>query len=285
MKDKKTIIHNSVNNEAVTVKGHRLSDIVEFNEKGVKALLEGKVIGNSIVFFDSVVSTNDEAKNMGFDGAREGSVVVALKQTGGRGSKGRSWLSCDGEGIFCSVITRPKIAFSDVPVITLIAGLSVCRALRKVTKTDALIKWPNDIVINGKKICGILSESYTAGEGMDFVVTGIGINCDNEKFEGELETIATSVMIETGEKINKAYLLAEVLNEFEKDYFAFIKYGFEAMYDEYKALSAVIGKNVRINGAESYYAEAVDIKKSGELVVKADGKERTVYANEVSLRF
>ena len=285
MDDKKTIILNSVNNEAMAVKGHRLSDIDEFNEEAVKALLKSKIMGNSIKFFDTVISTNDEARNIGFDGAKEGTVIVAKKQTGGRGSKGRSWMSADGEGIFCSVITRPDIDFAFVPVITLIAGLSVCRALRRVTKADALIKWPNDIVINGKKICGILSESYTTGVGVDFVVTGIGINCDNKKFEGELESIATSVMIETGEKISKAQLLAQVLNEFEKDYSAFIKYGFEALYDDYKALSAVIGKKVRITGKENYDAEVVDIRKSGELVVRVNGKERDVYANEVSLRF
>ncbi len=285
MKDKNIIIHNNVNNEAVTVKGHRLSDIVEFNEEGVKKLLSTEAFGRNIIFFDSLTSTNDEAKNMGFDGAEEGTVVVAKKQTGGRGSKGRSWLSSEGEGIFCSVITRPEIDFTSVAVITLIAGLSVCKALRSVTKMDALIKWANDIVINGKKICGILSESYTSGAAVDFVVTGIGINCDNEKFEGELETIATSVIIETGEKINKAYLLTKVLDEFEKDYSAFIKFGFDALYDEYKALSAVIGKKVKIIGKENYEAEAVDIKKSGELVIRVDGKERDIYANEVSLRF
>ena len=129
MDDKKTIILNSVNNEAVAVKGHRLSDIDEFNEEAVKALLKSKVMGNSIKFFDTVISTNDEARNIGFDGAKEGTVIVAKKQTGGRGSKGRSWMSSDGEGIFCSVITRPDIDFAFVPVITLIAGLSVCRAL------------------------------------------------------------------------------------------------------------------------------------------------------------
>lgn len=276
MEKEAVLKNNMAYNEAVTGKGYRLSDIQPF--------LETRFMGRSLKVVETTASTNDDAKEAGFEGAKEGYVIAALNQTNSRGSKGRSWSSKDGEGLYFSFITRPHIDFAMIPAITLITGLSVCKAIRKVTGAEVFIKWPNDIVINGKKLCGILSESYFTEE--PFVVTGVGINCDTEKFEDELIDIATSIKLETGENVDKAYLLAEVLNNFEKNYTAFIENGFEAVYDEYKALSAVLGKKVRIITAEgSFEAEAVDIKKSGELVVKVNGEEKCVYAGEVSLRF
>lgn len=238
-----------------------------------------------ILCFDTLSSTNDEARRLGFDGAKEGTVISAKNQTNGRGSKGRTWLSADGEGLCFSVITRPNIAVDSVPAITLIAGLSVCTAIRRLTGIDALIKWPNDVVVGRRKICGILSESFASGYDLDFAVTGIGINCDTLCFPGELETIATSVIIESGRRINKARLLAEVLNEFEINYRAFVEDGFETVCEKYKALSAVLGKTVKIIGAQSFEAVAVDIGKGGELIVLEGNAERAVYSGEVSLRF
>ena len=276
MEKEAVLKNNMAYNEAVTEKGYRLSDIQRF--------LESEFMGKDIHIFETTTSTNDDAKEMGFDGAKEGTVIVALNQTKGRGSKGRSWETKKGEGLYFSFITRPKIDFTMIPAITLITGLSVCKAIRKVSGAEVFIKWPNDIIINGKKLCGILSESYFTEE--PFVVTGVGINCDTEIFEEELLDIATSIKLETGRNVDKALLLAEVLNNFEKNYTAFIENGFEAVYDEYKALSAVIGKKVKIITADgSFEAEACDIKKSGELLVKVNGEEKCVYAGEVSLRF
>ncbi len=273
-----------LNNEESKAVGKNADRLEVFNEESVKALLKTKVMGKNIKFFDLIGSTNDELRSLAYDGAAEGAAVVALNQTTGRGRNGRSWMSADGEGIYFSVLTRPEIEFSKTPVITLISGLSVCKAIRKITGIDALIKWPNDIVVNGKKLCGILSEADAGIDKVNFVVTGIGINCDTKKFPDDLEEIATSVMIEKEEKIDKAKLLAEILLEFEKNYFGYIKDGFGAFFDEYKALSAVIGKPVKIIGKDTFLAEAVDIQKDGGLVVKSNGKEMVVYSGEVSLR-
>lgn len=271
--------------EAVNNRGYRLVASGEYNAPAVCERLRTNVFGRNIKFYKTISSTNDKLKNLAVSGEKEGTVIAALHQSAGRGRRGRTWTSAEGEGVYFSLLTRPELSIGEASVITLVAGLSVCRVLRDLFGIDALIKWPNDIVCGGKKLCGILSETGAEGYDVSYIVTGIGINTDESAFDGELKDIATSVFMETGKKPNKAEILAEVLNRFENDYNNYIANGFGAVKEEYKALSAVLGRRVRILGAREIEGTAEDICDDGALAVRDDsGKIRQVYSGEVSLR-
>lgn len=239
--------------------------------------------GRKIHCFDTVSSTNDVLRDIAFKGAGEGTVVCAKNQHSGRGRNGRSWLSPNGKGIYMSILFRPDTDLQKVPSLTLLCGLSVCEAIRK-NGVDALIKWPNDVVINGKKLCGILAEANFC-EKLNFVVVGIGINCDSVEFDEEIKDIATSMSLESGKETDKAKLLGDILSCIDENYDNFKKFGFKGICEKYKALSAVLGKCVNILGKEAYKALALDINEDGSLVVEKNGEKRTVFSGEVSLRF
>lgn len=270
--DKKLLEFNNEKTEAVSIFGDRLG-LVE----------EKTVSGHKVFVFDTVSSTNDVLKDVAYEGACEGVVICAENQHSGRGRNGRSWLSADGEGIYMSILFRPHIEFEKVPALTLLCGLSVCEAIRK-NGVDALIKWPNDVVINGKKLCGILAEADFS-EKLNFVVVGIGINCDTVEFDDEIKDIATSMYLESGKKIDKEKILGDVLSCIDENYYDFLKLGFKGICEKYKALSAVLGKCVNILGKEVYTALALDINDDGSLVVEKNGERKTVFSGEVSLRF
>ena len=141
-----------------------------------------------VILLESTVSTNDECKSLAFEGEKEGTLVIADEQTGGKGRIGRAWSSPRGEGIWMSLILRPDINPYFVSSITLLAGLSVCKALKNFG-IDAGIKWPNDVWIKGKKVCGILTEMNASADGIDFVVVGIGVNVNTSIFPQELEIL------------------------------------------------------------------------------------------------
>ena len=271
--------------EAVTNRGYRLITSGEYNAAAICEKLETDFIGRSIRFYKDIPSTNDKLKTLAATGEKDGTAVVAVTQSAGRGRRGRIWLSAEDKGVYFSLLVRPEIGLADASAITLVAGLSVCRALNDAFGVKALIKWPNDVTCGGKKICGILSEMGAEGYDISYIVIGIGINTDESHFDGELKDIATSVYMETGAKPDKAAVLAEVLNRFEKYYNIYIKDGFEALKAEYKALSTVIGKRVHVLGVNGFDGVAEDVLNDGALVVRdTDGRLRNVYSGEVSLR-
>jgi len=239
---------------------------------------------NNVIVLDRIGSTNDECKRMASDGAEEGTLVIAEEQTGGKGRLGRSWSSPKGNGIWMSLILRPQVNLYNVSAITLAAGLAVCKALNNFG-VEAGIKWPNDVYINGKKVCGILTEMSASSEGVDYVVVGMGINVNTPYFPQELENIACSLYTETNKKYERNTIITEVLKQFEKYYDAFLADGFSAIKNEYKRNCINIGKRVNVLSAESYEALAVGINDSGELVVRKDnGEETVVFSGEVSIR-
>lgn len=270
--DKKLLEFNKDEAEAASIFGNRLGLVEEKN-----------VSEHKVFVFDTVSSTNDVLKEAAYEGASEGTVICAKGQFKGRGRNGRSWLSAEGEGIYMSILFRPDIDFQKVPALTLLCGLSVCEAVRK-NGVDAFIKWPNDIVVNGKKLCGILAEADFS-QRLNFVVVGIGINCDNIEFDEEIKAIATSMCLESGKKTDREKLLSDILSCIDKNYDEFKKFGFKGICEKYKALSAVLGKYVNILGKEAYTALAVDINEDGSLVVEKNGERKTVFSGEVSLRF
>ncbi len=240
----------------------------------IRKNLTARVVGSEIFCYDKLASTNIEAKeNASFP---EGSVFVAEEQTAGRGRLSRSWSSEAGAGIYMSILLKPSIAAEQVSCITLICGLAVCRALG-----NAGIKWPNDVVIGGKKVCGILTERLTGGE----IIAGVGVNVNNSKFPEELADIATSLYIEEGKRRDRNMLLAKILNELDSLYAEFLAGGFSAVREEYIKNCVTLGKRVRIiTPAGEYEAEAVSIAENGGLVIMRGGKTEVITSGEVSVR-
>lgn len=276
------------NIESVTKKGYLLIDSNNgFNEYEIKNYLKTEFIGKNILFFDRLDSTNDEAKRQALNETVEGTVITCRNQTNGKGRMGRHWESETGNGLWFSVILKPVIPVKNAVQITLLGGIAALKAIRKVTGAEAFIKWPNDIVINGKKAVGILTEMSAEIESVKFVVLGIGINVNNDVFEGELAEKATSLKIETKKNYSRNIILCEVLNEFEKLYIKYIsEKSFKYFVDEYEKLCINLGRNVKVI-CKDYNIEgtAVGIDEGGELIIKDyNGVITSIYSGEVSVR-
>lgn len=273
--------------EAISNKGYYLlpeQDI--YNDIEIKEALNTKLIGKQLYFYDEVDSTNNIIRKLAMEGEKEGTVVVAEIQTAGKGRRGKSWQSPKGTGIWFSILLRPNITPPETPLLTLLAGLAVCRAIRKHTNLKAEIKWPNDILISGKKICGILTELDAEMESVHFVITGIGINVNIESFPKELQQTATSLKIEKGECISRKKILKAVIEEFEEIYLQYEKEcSFLPFMKEYKSHCINIGKELKVLSKQPFIARGIDITEQGELVVeKTTGERVTVLSGEVSIR-
>lgn len=230
-----------------------------------------------MICYDCVDSTNLEAKRN--SQMEDRTVFTAVTQTGGRGRLGRKWVS-DENGLWMSVLLKPDISPAQCSLVTLVAGLAVCSVVE-----NSGIKWPNDIVTGSKKVCGILTEMSSSAGKLDFIVCGIGINLNNEKFPEELSEIATSVYLEKGVKTDREKFLEMLLSRFEFYYSRFIENGFSCLVDEYRKKCITLGKNVTVSRAgEIYPAKAVDINENGELIVETENGTETVMSGEVSVR-
>lgn len=270
--------------ESVTNKGYRLTKSPDrLTAAELSDGLSTSLIGQHAVFFEETDSTNIQAKR--FSEQPDGTVFVTECQTGGKGRLGRSWFGPPGVGVWMSLLLKPSLAPEDVPQLTLIAGLAVCRAVRTVSHLPAMIKWPNDVILNGKKICGILTELSAEMEQVNFVVCGIGVNVNTEGFGGELSKKATSLLIESGTPQDRKAIAQSVLTEFEALYRLFLKEGFSPLLPEYKSFCATLGKDVTISRAgKEESARAVDIDSSGCLVIDQSGTRTSIQSGEVSVR-
>lgn len=275
------------NIEAVNNRGYHIIDDVDIiNEKEIQDAIHTEILGKKIIFKDTVTSTNDVIKYIAEKGEKEGTVAVSEIQTAGRGRMGRKWESERGDGLWFSILLRPDIDPRKAPMLTLLAGLCVCRAARRVTGLDVSIKWPNDVIINDKKICGILTEMSTEIQKINYIVVGIGINVNTENFPEELSDVATSLKKEAGKDFSRKELLNEVLKDFEMYYNKYVKYGdFSIFTEEYEKMCNTIGRDINVIGRETYPAKAVGINESGELIVeKENGTREIVFSGEVSVR-
>lgn len=249
-------------------------------KNGLRTERIGKV---DIHHYKSITSTNDEAYRLAEAGEPEGVVVIAETQIGGKGRLGRKWVSPKRSGIYMSLILRPDVETDAVPTITLIAALSVAKALNNIDGIDARIKWPNDIMIGSKKVCGILTEMKAQPDRVDFIVLGMGINVNTSR--GRLPDSATSIKNVTGKECDRGAIVRRVLEEFEKDYKEFQKGRFAALRKECKKLSLILGKKVEITEHHrKIKGKAVDIDEKGALVVlERDGTLRRVFSGDVVL--
>ena len=198
----------------------------------IKKNLKTKMIGREICYYKEIGSTNDEAKRLAKLDAEEGTVVIAENQTHGKGRLGRRWDSKEGESLTFSVIVKPHISSSKRFPITLLGALSAVRTIRLQTDLQVKVKWPNDIVIEGKKVGGVLSEASQSKKGPDSIIIGIGINVNNADFPPRLRDKASSLKLEGGKGISREKLFQGILEEFENLYFLFLSQGGHAILNE-----------------------------------------------------
>lgn len=265
---------------SVTNKGYKFMKSEDmFSGETIKEKLKTDFMATNICFLNMTDSTNEEAKR--HSDMPDGTLFVSEIQTGGKGRLGRNWASERGVGVWMSLLLKPNLLPQEISQITLIAGIAVCKALGN----NFMIKWPNDIVAETKKVCGILTEMSAEMERVNYVICGIGINVNNEKFDEELLSKATSMYLYTGKKQNRAKIAAAVMNEFEPLYKIFLKSGFEGVRDIYKEHCITLEREVQvIYKNKTVVGKAVDISADGGLEVETDQGRITVTSGEVSVR-
>ncbi len=255
----------------------------------IKAGLGTEVLGSVIISYAQTSSTNNIAMDLAADGMQEGTLVVAEGQTSGRGRRKRRWISPVGTSILASLILRPPIAAHEAHVVTLISTAAVAQAIRSITQLPALIKWPNDVIINGKKVSGVLTEMRTEAGRVSFLVVGIGVtvNISRDRFPAEITEVATSLSAELGRDVSRIGVLQEILRQLEHRYMKLKKRENDTLVAEWKNLSATIGCQVSISLPRRIVrGHAIDIDETGALLIRVDtGQIQRITADEaISLR-
>jgi BirA family biotin operon repressor/biotin-[acetyl-CoA-carboxylase] ligase len=245
--------------------------------------LSTSYIGREIHYYPEVDSTNEVAKRLAQEGVPEGTIVIAESQRRGRGRRGKKWLSPSG-GVWMTIILRPDIPPSKAPQLTLVTGVAVAETLDQECRLDVGIKWPNDILIGEKKVCGILTEASANPQGLEYVVVGIGIdlNVDVNNFPPELREGATSLKHELEKEISGAKLVQQFLSNFEKLYNDFKTGKFPEILNQWRRLSKTIGTSVEVHKkGRIVRGEAVGINKEGVLILETDdGSLRKIISGE-----
>lgn len=274
--------------EAQQNKGYRLMAAPDLmTEAEIKSLMHTDWVAKEVLYFDTIDSTNTKAQELAEKGYQSGTLVVADKQESGKGRRGRSWVSPSGTGIFMTLMIKPDINPNNASMLTLVAALAVAKAITSVTGEEAMIKWPNDIVVSGKKVCGILTEMNAQFDYINHIVVGIGINVHNESFPEEISQMASSLMIEAGGKrFHRAQIIAETMSYFEQYYDTFLKtQDLSALVREYDKLLVNRNKSVRVlDPKEPFDGKAMGITPKGELIVDTWESRKLVSSGEVSVR-
>lgn len=274
--------------QAVQNRGYLLvSEDEVFGQNELESRMDTKWAGHPVNFYDTVNSTNLRAKLDADNGAPEGALVVADMQTAGRGRRGRTWSSPAGLNVYFTLILKPQYVPDKASMVTLVMALAVAEGIRETCGVEAGIKWPNDIVANGKKVCGILTEMSVERDFIHHVVIGVGINVGLQEFAPELAATATSLQAECGRKVPKAALVANIMKAFEKHYEVFRgKADLSGLIGSYNEMLVNRDREVRVLDPKGEYSGiARGINEVGELLVELpDGRVEKVYAGEVSVR-
>ncbi len=251
--------------------------------------------GKRIIALRTVPSTNDFARQEAENGAPEGTVIVADEQTAGRGRLSRGWYSPPGLGIWISIVLRPQVSPEVAPSLTFCASVAVARAVRALHSVDVSLKWPNDVLLKGRKVCGILTEMKATRGSVEYVICGIGINVSQtpSDFPAALRETATSLLSATGRKVERVQLFSEVIEQIEALYDQFLREGPAACIGEWRLMCPFFGKRVRVververrpePGETSVEGTFFGIEDNGALVVRLDsGVHRTFVAGDVEL--
>ena len=253
---------------AVPHLGYRLLSIPDrLLPSEVSENLRTKFMGKKIYYYDTIASTMDAATELGMKDSPEGTIVIAEAQTKGRGRLGRSWLSPKYKGIYFSLILRPRISPNQAPILTLLAVVSVCEAIRETSGLDVRIKWPNDILIKRKKLGGVLTELNAEMDEIRFVVIGIGLNVNNDK--RSLISQASSLKAELKEDVSRIILLKKLLARLDVNYRQFSEVSHQTIIKKWRNLSYTLGRRVKvISHYKRIEGVAVDIDIDGGLLLR-----------------
>ncbi|WP_249866183.1 biotin--[acetyl-CoA-carboxylase] ligase [Paenibacillus konkukensis] len=273
--------------EAVSRKGYRLvAKPDKLDVEAVLGRLHTRVLGRSIHYMNEVDSTNNVARELVQQGAQEGTLVVAEQQLAGRGRLGRKWHSPKGKGLWMTLILKPRIPLHFTPQLTLLVAVALCRSLRQITSLPIGIKWPNDLLIDGKKISGILLESSAEEENLNYVVAGVGIGVNllpDDYPDDELRAKATSLAIEAGHTMDRSEILVAFLQELESLYDIYHEQGFGPIKLLWEALSVSLNRPVTCQTPKGLAeGTSLGIDESGALIVKLqDGTVTKWYSGDI----
>jgi len=246
------------------------------------------LLGKELHFYREVTSTNSIARQMARSGASEGTIVMSRSQSAGRGRLQRQWFCPPGKGLLLSMILRPRISVQFIPQLTLLTAVVVAETIKNVTGCAAGIKWPNDIYINNKKVCGILAETSFSSTNVAYVIIGLGlnVNLDTNQLPPDCKETSTSLSLEMGQNVSRIRLLKQFIISWDEHMQGFIKAGHPYLRSKWIENNVTIGKNVSINkGDYSVYGLAVDVSEKGGLIVRlSDGSLQEYLAEDVSLR-
>ena len=261
--------------EAVPSRGYRLissPDVINPHE--VAAQLDGTTIGRHLEFLQQTTSTNADAFRLAEDGAVEGTVVLADAQSGGKGRRGRVWSSPAGVNLYCSVVLRPAIMPHEAPQLTFLSAVAVARAIELTTNLTPEIKWPNDLLISGKKVAGLLNEMSAETDGINFVILGIGVNLNMTagQLPDDLRHPATSLLLEAGSGVDRSRFVSTVLNELDRLYRDFLANGFGPVREEWQHRCNANGRRVIVSdsGTACTGGMFVGIDADGSLLLRSD---------------
>ncbi|MCJ7616385.1 MAG: biotin--[acetyl-CoA-carboxylase] ligase [Desulfobacterales bacterium] len=275
--------------ESASKKGYLLSESSDpITADEIRQGLCTKVFGKkNIIFLNETDSTNTRAKELAAQGAPEGTLVIAEKQTEGRGRRGRSWFSPPGGGIYFSLILRPVISPGETPKITLMTAVVLAETLISLMKLKLRIKWPNDILVNGKKLAGILTEISTEMDAVNYIIVGLGLNVNTqfEKFPQDIKENATSILIENGKQFPRVRLIQHYLKLYEIYYDMFKNNDFEPIMKRWRELADIIGKQIRVDViGKTHIGKVVDVDNDGVLILKDDqGRLQRIFSGDVTL--
>lgn len=280
--------------EAIQNKGYRMGNVPDtLLPHELESIRKTCWAGKKIFYYDHLESTNATAKKLAEEGAGHGSLVIADMQTAGKGRRGRHWNSPKGEGIWATLILKPDIEPGRAAMLTLVMAMAVTRAIERVTGLTPQIKWPNDVVLEGKKVCGILTEMSMQTDFVNHIVIGTGINVHNQEFTGELADKATSLDVQLKravghekKKVKRAELLEAILEEFEINYKKYTEtMDISLIMESYNSYLVNRNKMVMVLDPKgAYEGLALGINETGELLVERNGRTERIVSGEVSVR-
>jgi BirA family biotin operon repressor/biotin-[acetyl-CoA-carboxylase] ligase len=258
---------------------------MELTEEHITSNLGTTIFGRRIISFKSIKSTMDYAKSLAERDEPEGTVVIADYQSKGRGRFGRVWMSEPGKNILMSIIIRPSIPLEKFGLISFLSAVSVAEAIEKIADVKVNTKWPNDLLINGRKVSGILMEASITADKGDFVILGIGVNVNQEEFPKEIKNYATSLLIETGKYYDRVVLLQEILRSLESNYLKVNQtYDFTEIMKKWKEKCSMLGKEITlIHAGKTINGTAVDVDSKGFLKLKVGESTISLSSGEVTI--
>ncbi|PIC87807.1 biotin--[acetyl-CoA-carboxylase] ligase [Sporosarcina sp. P20a] len=270
-------------------KGYYLIEAPDLvNQGNITEYLTTHRYGHTINYFTTVPTTQTIAHEDAQNGAEDGTLIISEEQTAGKGRLARPWKSKANRGIWMSLIIRPDLAPQYAPQLTLVAAVAIVRAIEEVADIQPVIKWPNDILINGKKVTGILTELQSDPDRVKAIILGMGINANQQQsdFPEELQTIATSLRIEKGEMINRAQLVAAILKYLEQYTDLYVEKGFAPIKILWESYAAITGKKIKASMVhETVEGIALGISHDGMLELRlADGTVRGIYSADIEVK-